>query len=165
MRTFRIRKANKEDASEIAYVHVESWKSTYKGIVSDKYLQSLSIVERKEKWKQILSNSHKTYVVETKEGRIAGFVSFGVERLKQKEGELYAIYLLSEFHKKGLGRELFQLASTNLKAEGYDTMLVWVIKNNPSKYFYYTFKPIQLKEDILTIDDETHQLEGLLFQL
>lgn len=36
------RKAALEDAPGIANVHVDSWRSTYKGIVPDTYLASLS---------------------------------------------------------------------------------------------------------------------------
>ena len=37
-----IRKADIEDAAAIAHVHVESWKTTYTGNVSDVFLASLN---------------------------------------------------------------------------------------------------------------------------
>ena len=37
-----LRRANINDAAAIAKVHVDTWKSTYKGIVPDDYLSSLS---------------------------------------------------------------------------------------------------------------------------
>jgi hypothetical protein len=40
MNNFQIRKAKLEDASGIASVHIESWKTTYKGIVSANYLNA-----------------------------------------------------------------------------------------------------------------------------
>ncbi|MGM0829571.1 MAG: hypothetical protein ACQEU4_15235 [Bacillota bacterium] len=41
MKNFRIRKANLQDSPGLASVHVHSWRTTYKGIVSEEYLQSL----------------------------------------------------------------------------------------------------------------------------
>ncbi|MCT4619125.1 MAG: hypothetical protein N4A62_07030 [Marinisporobacter sp.] len=44
-----IRKATIDDAPQIAYVNVETWLTTYKGIVPDKFLQ-----KRKEKIEESL---------------------------------------------------------------------------------------------------------------
>jgi ribosomal protein S18 acetylase RimI-like enzyme len=165
VKNFRFRKANLKDSTGLAYVHVHSWRTTYEGIVSHEYLQSLSIEEREQKWVQILSGSHHTYVCEVDDGKIVGFVSFGKERSGEFEGELYAIYLLEEYQGKGIGKELFGIAATGLKKQGYNSMWVWVLKENPSKHFYYALKPTLIKEEILTIGGESHQEEGLLLEL
>jgi GNAT superfamily N-acetyltransferase len=165
MKNFRFRKANIQDSPGLAYVHVHSWRTTYKGIVSENYLQSLSIEEREQKWVQILSGTHHTYVCELDDGKIIGFVSFGKERSGEYEGELYAIYLLEEYQGKGIGKELLKIAATRLKEQGYNSMWIWVLKENPSKHFYYAFKPTLIKEEVLTIGGESHQEEGLLLEL
>jgi HAD superfamily hydrolase (TIGR01509 family) len=41
-RQVRVREATPADAGAIARVHIESWRSTYRGIVPDEYLESLS---------------------------------------------------------------------------------------------------------------------------
>ncbi|WP_154657953.1 hypothetical protein [Fictibacillus gelatini] len=41
-----IRKARVEDARPIAKVHVESWRTTYKGMMEDDVLKQLSVDER-----------------------------------------------------------------------------------------------------------------------
>ncbi|MGM0854483.1 MAG: N-acetyltransferase family protein [Bacillota bacterium] len=165
MKNFRFRKANLQDSPGLAYVHVHSWRTAYEGIVSHEYLQSLSIEERERKWRQILSESHHTYVCEVDDGNIIGFVSFGEERSGEYEGELYAIYLLEEYQGKGIGKDLFEIAATGLKEQGYNSMWIWVLKENPSKYFYYALKPTLIKEEVLMIGGESHQEEGLLLEL
>jgi hypothetical protein len=45
-----VRKANVRDASAIAHVHLQSWQTTYAGIVPDEYLASLNEVERVQLW-------------------------------------------------------------------------------------------------------------------
>jgi hypothetical protein len=41
-----VRAAKEQDASAIAHVHVQSWLTTYSGIVPDDYLASLNEAER-----------------------------------------------------------------------------------------------------------------------
>jgi ribosomal protein S18 acetylase RimI-like enzyme len=165
MKNYHIRKAVPSDAAGIANVHVNSWKTTYKDIVSDDYLNSLTVEDRTIRWNDILSCSHQTYVCELKSGEVAGFISVGKERDEQYEGELYAIYLLKENQRNGLGSALFKFAMTALKSQGFSNMLVWVLKENPSKYFYYSFKPEIVKEQKITIGGEEYDEEGLLFTL
>ena len=50
-----IRPATPEDALAIAAVHVDAWKAAYRGIVPDEFLDSLSIEQRSDAWRQILS--------------------------------------------------------------------------------------------------------------
>ena len=47
-----IRLAAPEDARGIAQVQVESWNTTYPGIVPKSYLDSLDIKKREKIWKQ-----------------------------------------------------------------------------------------------------------------
>jgi len=57
-----IRRANIEDADGIAKVHVDSWKTTYKGIIPNNFLNGLSYEDRTELWKQNI-NKEDNYVI------------------------------------------------------------------------------------------------------
>ncbi|MHC0551926.1 hypothetical protein [Salinicoccus sp. CNSTN-B1] len=46
-----IRKAHLKDAEGVARVHVDSWRTTYGGIIPDDYLNGLSYEQRTELWK------------------------------------------------------------------------------------------------------------------
>src|SRR6185312_11535769 len=105
-----IRKAQLEDAVGIAKVHVDSWRTTYKGIVPDSFLDSLSYEKREQIWRSGIE-ANGVYIAEDESGRIVGFASGGAERTGKYEayiGELYAIYLLEGQQGNGLGRMLFQ---------------------------------------------------------
>ena len=101
-----IRKAKAEDAAEIAKVHVDSWRTTYKNIVSDEFLERMSYEERENMWKRIFQSTGGepcVYVTE-KDGEIVGFASGGKERsgnYPDFDSELYAIYLLAEVRRMG----------------------------------------------------------------
>ncbi|HYT27958.1 MAG TPA: GNAT family N-acetyltransferase [Ktedonobacteraceae bacterium] len=107
-----IREARIEDAPGIAKVHVDSWRTTYAGIVPPQHLANLSYDRREQIWKDILKNNASyIYVAVTDSGQIIGFVSGGPERQRDPvyKGELYAIYLLQEYQGKGIGRRLVRV--------------------------------------------------------
>jgi hypothetical protein len=79
----RIRTATIADAAAIARVHVESWRTTCKGILPDDYLANLAYEQRERLWRRILSKSvgHRLlYVAEDTADNIVGFASGGRER-------------------------------------------------------------------------------------
>ncbi|WP_274365313.1 GNAT family N-acetyltransferase [Paenibacillus thermotolerans] len=136
-----IRRAVLQDAEAIARVHVDSWRTTYKGIVPDEYLNSLSYKERTERWVNTLkrTDTNVVFVAEDGDGSIVGFCSGGKERtgkFGEAEGELYAIYILEAHHRKGLGKKLVRALAEQLNGDGYQSMLIWVLEKNRSKYFY-----------------------------
>ena len=51
-----LREATVADAAGIAFVHVESWRTTYPGIMPQEHLDALSVAERTEVWQGILQN-------------------------------------------------------------------------------------------------------------
>lgn len=133
-----IRKAGQEDALAIAQVHVNSWKSTYKGLISDAYLDSLSVGSFERFWAdQLEASSLSPYVAETGSG-IVGFVQGGPLREKdyRYQGEIYSLYLLKSHQRKGLGKQLVQAVMEDLITEGMSSFLVWVLADNPSCGFY-----------------------------
>jgi hypothetical protein len=52
---WNIRPAAVHDARAIAEVHVESWKSTYRGIFPDDLLNGLSVEKRESSWRDLLA--------------------------------------------------------------------------------------------------------------
>ncbi|MCM3710186.1 GNAT family N-acetyltransferase [Sporosarcina luteola] len=133
----RIREAVPGDEDGIARVHVDSWRTTYKGIVSDSVLRDLSYEQRAENWRRGIGKS-ALFVAEDESGKIVGFATGGKERTGNYDvdGELYAIYLLQEVQGQGIGKKLTHTIVQNLKEQGFYSMLVWVLERNPSKAFY-----------------------------
>jgi hypothetical protein len=74
-----IRAATQQDASAIAHVHVQSWLTTYAGIVPDDYLASLNEAERVLLWQDWLTRDIQVYVIEL-DGEVVGFISGGQSR-------------------------------------------------------------------------------------
>lgn len=135
---FIIRKAVIEDAMGIARVHVDSWRSTYATIFPQEYLNRLSYEKREKLWINNIPLGG-VYVAENEVGEIIGFSSGGEERSGEYngfDGELYAIYLIEKYQRKGVGSALFAAVTTELKQKGYQGMLVLVVEDNHSYRFY-----------------------------
>ncbi|MFD3449314.1 GNAT family N-acetyltransferase [Microbacteriaceae bacterium 4G12] len=141
-----IRKATMEDVKGIASVHVKSWKETYKGIVKDEVLRNLDFEKKAKDWEHIILQNkpnHFIYVAENNQDEIVGFAVGGKNRSKQYEfeGELYAIYILTAYQKQGIGKRLFATIAEELFHAGFQSMLIWVLQDNPSRSFYECYSP------------------------
>jgi GNAT superfamily N-acetyltransferase len=134
-----IRPATADDAAAIARVHVKTWQSVYRGIVDDEHLDALSVEDRTERWSEILQRSEQaTFVASSDKYGIVGFANGGPEREGREDfdAELYAIYILPEWHGRGIGRELVATFTRWLTDSGFDSMIVWVLAQNPARRFY-----------------------------
>jgi ribosomal protein S18 acetylase RimI-like enzyme len=152
--SIQIRPADYNDAAALARVRVESWRTTYRGLLPDEYLSGLSYERNLLNWQNILAaNGRQGFAfvaVEEPpganagnatppgEGTIVGFILGGPERTgsRQYPGEVYALYLLANYQRKGLGRRLLAVEASRLLAEGMAAMLIWVLEGNPAQAFY-----------------------------
>lgn len=137
-----IREATPQDAFGIARVHVESWRTTYPGIMPQEHLDALSVADRERTWAETLRadgpDRTLVYVAETDSGEIVGFVAGGPEKAGDPDfqSEIYGLYLLQSQQGRGLGRRLVQTFARRLAQEGHRTLLIWVNALNPARRFY-----------------------------
>lgn len=135
----KFRKATEEDIAGIAKVHIESWRTTYKGIVPEQYLLDMSYAQKVKQWKKNLRESTIYIAVDEKE-EIQGFICGGAERsgnYPRFRGEIYAFYLLEEVQGQGFGRMLMnRFVTEELNPKGIDSLIIWVLSDNPSRFFY-----------------------------
>ncbi|MCA1010564.1 GNAT family N-acetyltransferase [Halobacillus halophilus] len=134
----KIRRAAVKDAESVAIVQVDTWLSTYEHIVPDDYLSSMTYENRTQKWKRLIKEQ-AVYVAEDNEGDIIGFSNGGQERsgnYPDYEGELYALYVVKEHQRKGLGKQLIKPIIQELNKMNIQSMLVLVLADNESRVFY-----------------------------
>lgn len=151
-----VRRATEEDATGIAKVHVDSWRTTYKGIVPDDFLEQMSYDTSEARWLRIARQNTPGYIMfvaEDEGGNIVGFANGGRERSGEANyhGELYAIYLLESYQRQGIGQTLFRHMIQHLTANGFGSMLIWVLADNPSCQFYESMGGIPVREQSIEI--------------
>jgi L-amino acid N-acyltransferase YncA len=154
----KIREATKQDIPSIASVHVASWQSTYRGIVSDTFLDSLKTEQFIQRWESIFKKNPLVLVAENDENKVVGFISGGPSRFPEHpfEAELYAVYLLKDVQRQGTGKKLLLELVRRLVSRGYRSMLVWVLKKNPARKFYEKMGGTPVTENLIDIGGQKH---------
>jgi ribosomal protein S18 acetylase RimI-like enzyme len=151
-----IRRATVDDADALAFVHVSSWRTTYPGIVDQQYIDSLSVEDRSAAWRGRLAVDPPTmdiFVADLSNRGVVGFVAGG--RIRHPEpgfdAELYAIYLLKDAQRDGIGRRLARAWAECAMERGFKTAVVRVLAGNPACGFYERLGARKIKEAMLTI--------------
>ncbi|MCM3388828.1 GNAT family N-acetyltransferase [Ureibacillus chungkukjangi] len=135
----QVRKAVMADAAGIAKVHVDSWRTTYKGIIPDDFLNKLSYEQRTELWNRNLAEEDNyVAVAEDEEGKIIGFASASKreENSTPNSSDLTSIYLLEEYQGQGIGKNILQHIFLHFKSLGLQKIFVDVLAENNTRHFY-----------------------------
>ena len=146
-----IRRARTTDAIAIAAVHVAVWRSTYPGILPDAFLARLSVPRQAAHYDQAIRSGVGVFVaaasgVDVPPGsgpRVIGFTTAGRARngsevagRRLAEGEIETLYVLDDWRDRGIGRRLLRAAAAHLAETGCQSAFVWVLRENPSRWFY-----------------------------
>jgi ribosomal protein S18 acetylase RimI-like enzyme len=136
-----IRKATIDDADTLAKLHIDSWRSAYRGLVSDSHLDSLDYERRAQRFRDSLEqNAEETYLAE-QDGEIRGFVTLGgcrdTDVGQDATGEIWGIYLAPLYWRKGLGTALCRYGERLLKERRYRSATLWVFASNQQARRFY----------------------------
>jgi len=138
MEEITIRPARSTDARFIARLDVETWRATYPGVLSASYLVGLSVGRREVGWRMaIMREPRDVRVAVDVAGMIRGFGSCGPSRgAPHFPGEVFTLYVAPDWQNRGIGRRLLIALFRRLTASGLDAAIVWVLRDNPSRFFY-----------------------------
>jgi ribosomal protein S18 acetylase RimI-like enzyme len=150
-----IRTATDADVPAMARVNVDSWRSAYRGIVPDAHLAGLSYPKQQERLRRYMATPGTVYfVADSIEAGVVGYVTGGRERTgdPQFTGEIYAIYILPQHHRRGIGRALIQAWTANMRQAGFNSALVWALADNmPAINFYQRLGARPVREQMIEI--------------
>ncbi len=142
-----VRQARMTDAPAIGAVHVSAWRSAYAGILPENYLAGLSMQRQAVHYLRAIESGIGVHVVAIsgadlgpKSGppRIVGFST--ARRLETPgpyaDGEIETLYVLDDWRDRGFGRRLMRASAEWLTAAGATSAFLWVLRDNPSRWFY-----------------------------
>lgn len=130
-----IRPAALSDVDELARVQVDTWRAAYRGILADRYLDSLHVDSRVRWWERFLRDGAVVHVAEV-DGDVVGFCSVGASD-DRGWGEVFALYVHPSRWEKGHGGRLIEAGEGSLRREGFSRALLWVLRSNDRARAFY----------------------------
>lgn len=131
-----VRRASVNDAPGIGAVHVAAWRSTYPGVLPDRFLARLSVTRQAGFYGRAIRLGAAVHVATAEEGRVIGFSTARRSNSALAEGEVETLYVLDDFKECGFGRQLLLASAKHLSALGCGSVFAWVLRDNPASFFY-----------------------------
>ena len=144
-----VRAATVDDCDAIAALHVASWQTTYRHILTADYLDHHVAEDRQDLWAARFSKfdqqKHHVAVAEGDAGapdvsqlRIAGFVCVLLDEEPDDGALLDNLHVAPQLHRRGLGRRLMASAAHWVAAmQPHWAMHLWVYQTNLKTVAFY----------------------------
>lgn len=102
-----MRNADINDCKALGIIHSESWKVAHKGIVPDFILDNMTAEKSEKKFQSTSTEDLNKNVIAIVEGKAIGFMCLDkcrAEDLDDSYGEIWGVYLLPDFWRRGIGK-------------------------------------------------------------
>jgi ribosomal protein S18 acetylase RimI-like enzyme len=134
---FNVRRAEPADAQSMARVHVDTWRETYRGLMSEAVLDDSALLSWRERfWAAALTDpryNENTTAVASCEGKLIGIAMSGPSHDDADEPQqLYLLYTYAAFHGSGVGTALL-----NAVIDSTAPAALWVADPNPRAQAFY----------------------------
>lgn len=143
----RLRQATEQDVSVISRIHAASWRTAYRGMVPQSYLdrlddrhweQPFTVWLREGTIQATIAFSGDTPVGCVSYGKPIGVSASDVEDAAPEEyGYLLSLYVLPGEVGKGYGKALLHAAERALKQQGYTHCFLYVLDQNTNARRFY----------------------------
>lgn len=140
-----------DELQYVQYVAYQTWPSTFKDILTLEQIQyMLEWMYNLDTLKQQFDKGQHFYAVLEKD-RYIGFTAIEFHHPEKEIVKIHKLYVLPEFHAKGVGKALVDQVRTAAKEEKMRAIVLNVNRFNPAVSFYekYGFKII--KEEVIDI--------------
>ena len=157
------RRPELDEISSFAKIHVECWREAYRGIVPDSVLKNLSLEKRQKGWSDRLQEADLYVLGVFDDERPIGFLHSGPTGNDARitaDGQIYGIYLLEEFYRRGIGRRLFGYATRDWIVRGKSMCVESLAGNIRASQFYKALGGIEFPGTAFRI--EGHELPQAL---
>jgi GNAT superfamily N-acetyltransferase len=156
MVTFR--EATSHDAKAISRLHADSWRSAYRGVLSDDYLDQRVYSERAVIWQHRFSEqAQKPFfaILAELEGQPVGFACVFPDEHPTYGSFLDNLHVIPQRTGQGIGRQLLTAVARRLLAHGKTGGLyLWVVEQNiRARRFYASAGAAEVERAVLPMPD------------
>ena len=125
-----IRLAIEKDINHIAELYIQNHKSTYKGLLSDEYLDGLTLSYSRIKWEKYINEESNKIWVAYKDSEFLGFIA-GMDDI-ELEHTLYldSLQITEKARGNGIGTALIKIIGQYALDNHYEKMSVCIVKGN-----------------------------------
>ena len=144
----KLREATLTDYNHIAQLHTLSWRTAYKGLLSDGYLESNLLGERQNYWKEKLSSlkANEFVIAAENESGVVGFAAVMDQPQKGYDALLDNLHVHPDLKGQGLGGRLMKEVAQRLLKSGRKSFYLWVLKGNTPAELVYQSKGARLED-------------------
>ena len=137
---FALRTAQADDADVIARLHAESWRRTYRGMMTDEFLDGDALENRRRVWGERLGKpaANQFVCVAQDHSTILGFICAFAEEDPAWGSYIDNLHVIHAMHRRGIGRALMQSAAEWLcRVQPDRGVYLWVMEANTSARAFY----------------------------
>lgn len=146
MSTYEIQLAGPQHVEQIADLYIRNWKTAYQGLISQDYLDAMTLSDAIAKWSDYLKQPNHGIFIVMEDGpqdggpgsvdqpaappKLAGFVGFKPYHRIENCIYVYSLHVEEEYRGKGIGTALVNAIAERGRREGYPRMGVCVVVGN-----------------------------------
>jgi GNAT superfamily N-acetyltransferase len=125
-----VRPARSDDTAEIARIHVEAWRDAYAALLPAEYLTRLDVKIEAARWSR--ANRIESTLVADAQGEVVGYAIVGPARKRRDPpaGEVYALYVETDWREQGVGRALIEAAFDLFRRRSLTQAIIWCLEGN-----------------------------------
>jgi ribosomal protein S18 acetylase RimI-like enzyme len=153
-----IREATGSDVAAIANLHADSWRSSYRGILADDYLDTEVHRERAAVWQQRFANPAANSIlvlVAEINAQLVGFSCVFPEENSVFGSYLDNLHVVPQLTGRGIGRRLLSESARRLLSRGSRSGLyLWVVEQNlKARNFYEKAGAAEVGQEMISMPD------------
>lgn len=134
-----VRPATNDDLDAVAALHVQSWRSTYRGILPDDFLDGPVEDDRISHWQELMdgAGSGRAILVAEADDGLAGFVAVAPSNEHGADAYIEHLHVRPERKGAGIGRRLLGEAAERMVAQGHVSAYLLVYSDNRQAIHFY----------------------------
>lgn len=133
-----IRLLVEKEIDEMAELYVKSWRATYKGIIPDKILDTITLDRFSKIWKEYITKENNGIFGAFENDIFLGFGAFTPDEEIENTLYLDSLHIKDEYKGKGVGTKIINYLKGYAREKGYKGVSVSIMSGNDRARNLYT---------------------------